>query len=63
MTQTGTMTKLQNKRHENINIKQNPKPHITQFQLKSQILSCSVLKRKDKIKAKLHVLMQDMWAP
>ncbi len=29
MTQTGTMTKLQNKRHENMNIKQNPKPHFT----------------------------------
>ncbi len=29
MKQTETMTKLQNKRHENMNIKQNPKPHFT----------------------------------
>ncbi len=29
MTQTGTMTKLLNKRHENMNIKQNTKPQVT----------------------------------
>ncbi len=29
MTQTGTMTKLQSKRHENMNMKQNLKPHVT----------------------------------
>ncbi len=29
MTQTGTMTKVQNKRHENMNIKQIPKTHVT----------------------------------
>ncbi len=40
MTQTGTMTKLQN--HENMNIKQNPKPTLHQFKYAYPCITTSV---------------------